>query len=100
MTSQATQSGATQSANVEIYSSAACPFCIWALQLLESQGIQYTEYSVDRDAKLRQEAMDRSGRRTVPQIFINGAPIGGFDELEMLHQNGRLDALIAPSDPA
>jgi len=80
---------------VEVYSSAWCPFCHRAKRLLNGKGAGFTEYDVDQDPALRGEMTRRSGgRRTVPQIFIGGAHIGGSDELAALERAGRLDSML------
>ena len=82
-------------ARVEIYSSMWCPFCHRAKRLLKSKGVAFTEINVDGQPTLRSEMMSRSGgRRTVPQIFIAGAHVGGSDELAALERAGRLDAML------
>ncbi len=82
-------------AKVEIYSSSWCPFCYRAKRLLNGKGAGFTEYDVDRDPALRGEMMRRAGgRRTVPQIFIGGAHVGGSDELAALDRVGRLDSML------
>jgi glutaredoxin 3 len=63
--------------------------------LLKKKGLEYEDVSVSRDPGLRQEMERRSGRRSVPQIFIDGRPVGGFDELYALDQSGELDRLAA-----
>lgn len=83
-------------ANIEIYTTPICPFCLRAKALLKRKGVQFNEINVMGNAARRQEMMDRAeGRHTVPQIFIDGAPIGGCDELHALESEGRLDALLA-----
>lgn len=67
--------------NVLIYGTATCPYCVRAKQLLEAKGLVYTEIRVDQDDAAREEMMSLSGRRTVPQIFINDEHIGGYDDL-------------------
>ena len=85
---------------VEIYSSAWCPFCYRAKRLLEGKGAAFTEYDVDARPELRAEMVRRSGgRRTVPQVFIGGAHVGGSDELEALERAGRLDAVLEGAAP-
>lgn len=79
---------------VVIYSKADCPYCDMAKQLLQAKGVQFTEIRVDQDPALREEMVARSGRRTVPQIFINKKPIGGFDDLAALEKDGQLDFLL------
>jgi glutaredoxin 3 len=81
-------------AEVIIYSNQYCPFCIRAKELLDKTGVIYTELRVDLDPKLREEMISRSGRRTVPQIFINGQSIGGCDDLYALNEQGILNELL------
>lgn len=64
-----------------IYTSATCPYCVRAKQLLEAKGISYEEIRVDLDANQREKMIALSGRQTVPQIFINDVHIGGCDDL-------------------
>lgn len=83
------------SLKVEIYTTAPCPYCIRAKALLGRKGIKYTEIRIDqKEAKFREMLKRSNGRRTVPQIFINGCGIGGFDELWELEQKKQLDALL------
>jgi glutaredoxin 3 len=83
-------------ANVEIYTWKTCPFCIRAKGLLDDKGVDYTEYSIDGDEAARNKMADRSnGRRSVPQIFINDAHIGGCDDIHALDATGKLDVLLA-----
>jgi glutaredoxin 3 len=82
-------------AAVEIYTTMFCPYCHRAKKLLESKGVAYREIAVDADANARMKMMERSGgRRTVPQIFIDGQHVGGSDELAALDRAGKLDALL------
>jgi glutaredoxin 3 len=81
-------------ARVEIYTTASCPFCVRAKRLLDARGIPYDEVNVGRDAALRAELVRRTGRRTVPQIFVGGQPIGGYEELAALDANTRLADLV------
>ena len=80
---------------VTIYTSESCPYCVQAKRLLGAKGVTYTEIDVTGDVAVRQEMIRASGRRTVPQIFIAGQPIGGFDELYELDVSGELDNLLA-----
>jgi glutaredoxin 3 len=81
---------------VKIYSTATCPYCIRAKQLLASRGVtQLEDIRVDLQPALRAEMQERSGRRTVPQIFIGGQHIGGCDDLVALDQRGGLMPLLA-----
>ena len=80
---------------VEIYTWRFCPFCLRAKALLNEKGVQFTEYSIDGDDDARTKMSERAGgRRTVPQIFINGKSIGGCDELYELERNNELNELI------
>lgn len=82
-------------AEVVIYSSGYCPYCLRAKRLLESKGVAFTEIDVDDDPASRVEMMMRAaGRYTVPQIFIDGVPIGGSDDLIALDVSGELDAML------
>ena len=81
--------------HVVVYSSANCPYCIRAKELLEKKGIQYEEVRVDLDPAQRDLMIERSGRRTVPQIFINNHPIGGCDDLYALDKSGELAELLS-----
>jgi glutaredoxin 3 len=80
-------------ARVEVYTTPMCPYCVAAKRLLEERAIPYDEHDVANDAALRADVMQRSGRRTVPQIFIDGRAIGGFEELRALDQAGDLEVL-------
>ena len=80
-------------ARVEVYTTSMCPYCVAAKRLLAERGIPYEEFDVGADAALRADVMQRSGRRTVPQIFIDGASIGGFEELQRLDADGALEGL-------
>lgn len=81
---------------VEIYTTPICGFCTAAKRLLDSKGIDFVEIDVMRDPEKRAEMTQRSsGGRTVPQIFIDGTPIGGCDDLFALEQDGKLDPMLA-----
>ncbi len=83
-------------ARVEIYTTEYCPYCIRARMLLLDKGVEFEEIDVGDDPALRAQMVERAGgRRTVPEIFINGRIIGGYDELRALEMEGRLDALLA-----
>lgn len=79
---------------VEIYSSNHCPYCVRARRLLEQKGIDYQLIEVDKDPDSMQKMIERSKRRTVPQIFINDHHVGGCDDLYALEREGKLDALL------
>jgi glutaredoxin 3 len=82
-------------AKVEIYTTMFCPYCARAKALLQKKGASYTEYDIEAETALRDEMIQRAGgRRTVPQIFIDGAHIGGSDELAALDRAGQLDAKL------
>ena len=76
--------------HIEVYSTNDCPWCIRARALLESKEIVYEDIIITSDGDRVQEMVGRSGRLTVPQIFINNESIGGFDELLLLSQSGKL----------
>lgn len=80
-------------AKVVIYTTSYCGFCLRAKQLLDRKKIPYTEIDVTNDTALRQKMEADSGRRTVPQIFIDGKHIGGCDDLFDFDKNGGLDSL-------
>lgn len=77
-----------------IYTTEICPYCVRAKQLLERKGLQYTEIHVDNNDELREKMIQLSGRRTVPQLFINGKSIGGCDDLYQLEHSGELDKML------
>lgn len=82
-------------ARVLMYSTAVCPYCIRAEQLLRNKGVADIEkIRVDLDPSQREAMMQRTGRRTVPQIYIGETHVGGFDELAALDHAGKLDALL------
>jgi len=81
---------------VEIYTQFFCPYCARALKLLRGKGVEFIEIDAPNGSEARREATERSGgRTTVPQIFIDGAAIGGSDELAALEKAGKLDGLLA-----
>jgi glutaredoxin 3 len=82
-------------ARVIVYSTPFCGYCSAAKRLLKEKGAEFMEIDVMFDSGHRDEMMERSGRRTVPQIFIDGRHIGGFDDLNALDENGELDRLLA-----
>jgi len=83
---------------VEVYTAARCPFCVRAKRLLEARGIAYEELDVGADGERRAALVRRTGRRTVPQIFIDGHSIGGFEELSALDATGELAGLAEEGD--
>ena len=82
-------------ANITIYTKPACPYCAAAKALLKSKGQTFDEINVEADAQKKEEMIEKSGGRlTVPQVFINGQHIGGFDDLKALDQRGELASLL------
>lgn len=80
---------------IEMYSTHVCPYCDRAKDLLRRKGVQFVEHHVDEDINKREEMLARSGgRRTVPQIFIDGKHIGGCDDLHELDRVGKLNSLL------
>lgn len=80
---------------ITMYSTQVCPYCVMAERLLLSKGVAITEkILVDQDPVRREEMMTRTGRRTVPQIFIGDTHVGGFDDLSALDKAGKLDPLL------
>jgi glutaredoxin 3 len=83
-------------AEVEIYTTQICPYCVRAKRLLDKKGVSYTEIDVSRDPGLRDAMVKRAGgKMTVPQIFINGTHVGGCDDMYELEAEGGLDPLLA-----
>jgi glutaredoxin 3 len=83
-------------ATIEIYTSPTCGYCHAAKRLLAQKGVPFTEFDVVRYPERRSEMLGRaSGRRTVPQIFIDGRHVGGCDDLYALEEAGKLDPLLA-----
>ncbi|HEU4858145.1 MAG TPA: glutaredoxin 3 [Rhodanobacteraceae bacterium] len=81
--------------DIEIYATAMCPYCVAAKNLLQSKGLTWREWRVDADVVARREMLKRApGARTVPQIFINGVLVGGFDQLAAAEHSGMLDELL------
>ena len=84
-------------ANVTMYSTRFCPYCMRARGLLDSKQVSYTDIGVDGKPELRREMTERSGRYTVPQIWIGEHHVGGYDDLALLERQGRLDELLSPA---
>jgi glutaredoxin 3 len=83
---------------VQMYCTAVCPYCVRAEKLLNRKGVNEIEkIRVDLQPELRDAMIEKTGRRSVPQIFINGVHVGGFDDLAELDQDGGLDTLLAKS---
>jgi glutaredoxin 3 len=80
---------------VEIFTTQTCPYCIAAKKLLQSKGVSYEETDVGADPAIREAMTARAGRRSVPQIFIDGTHVGGCDDLHALDAAGKLDPMLA-----
>jgi glutaredoxin 3 len=86
---------------ITMYSTGVCPFCQRAERLLQSKGVTAIEkIRVDLEPARRMEMMEKTGRRTVPQIYIGETHVGGFEELAALDRAGRLDGLLRGEPPA
>ena len=81
--------------NVVVYTTKVCPYCIQAKALLKKKGVAFSEIDVSNDPEKRTWLVSATGQRTVPQIFINDQPIGGFDDMAALNRKGELDRLLA-----
>ena len=86
--------------DVLLYTTGWCPYCRRAKTLLKEKGVQWKELDIDANPAHRQAMTEASGRDTVPQIFINGTHVGGFDDLAELEANGELDKLLATNPPS
>jgi glutaredoxin 3 len=82
-------------ARVQIYTTAWCGYCVRAKALLSSRGIEFEEINLDDDPGFRQNLLEMTGGWTVPQIVVDGRPLGGYTELWQLDKTGRLDAELA-----
>jgi len=82
-------------AHVKIYTRRWCGYCAAAERLLAQKGVAYEQVDTSGDRELRRWLVEATGRTTIPQIFIDGQPIGGYDDLRALDRAGRLDALLA-----
>lgn len=79
---------------VKVYVTTYCPYCKAAKQLLTHKGVPFESIDCTDDAEKRQWLVEQTGRRTVPQVFIDGVPVGGFDDLRALDEAGRLDPIL------
>ena len=82
-------------ARIRLYSTRWCGYCVRAKTLLENRGVEYEEISLDDDPAFRQKLFELTGGWTLPQILIDGRPIGGYTELWRLDREGRLDDELA-----
>jgi len=85
--------------SVEIYTKSHCPYCWRAKELLRIKGVDFLEYDITQDPSRAREMIERSGRETVPEIFIDGELIGGCVELFELDEQGQLNRLLKLSPP-
>ncbi|MCP3670420.1 MAG: glutaredoxin 3 [Gammaproteobacteria bacterium] len=85
---------------VVVYSTNVCPYCVRAKSLLQRKGVTYEELNIDQDFSLMEQMIEKSQRRSVPQIFINDYHVGGYDDMAELDAEGKLDPLlgIAPQE--
>jgi len=83
-----------QAVKVEMYCTRTCTYCHLARQLLDKKGVEYTEFYIDKERHLREEMEGRSSGTSVPQIFIDGKHIGGFEDMAELDMDGELDPLL------
>jgi glutaredoxin 3 len=79
---------------VVVYTTTICPYCVRAKALLQRKGVDYEELHIEGNRELMREMLERSKRRTVPQIFIDDYHVGGYDDLAELDVLGRLDVLL------
>ena len=82
-------------ATVKMYTTQWCGFCAAARTLLKKKGVEFEEIDVDANAGKREEMQELGGGHTVPQVFINGQPVGGYTDIAALDKQGELDALLA-----
>ena len=80
---------------VTMYSTGVCPYCVMAERLLTAKGVAIDKIRVDLEPARREEMMTRTGRRTVPQIYVGEKHVGGYDDLSQLDRAGDLDPLLA-----
>ncbi len=83
--------------SIDIYTKDYCPYCHMAKQLLQQKEAAYNEIAIDGDQQLREKMIERAGRQTVPQIFINDQHIGGYDDLAALERAGLLNEMLQAS---
>jgi glutaredoxin 3 len=82
-------------ARVRMYTTAVCPFCQMAERLLQAKGAEIEKIRIDLDPAERTAMMEKTGRRTVPQIYVGETHVGGYDDLTALDRAGKLDPLLA-----
>jgi glutaredoxin 3 len=79
---------------VEIYTKQQCPYCVRAKALLQRKGVSYQEIDVEGNDELRIWLSETSGQKTVPQIFVDGRPLGGYSDIDALDRQGKLDPIL------
>jgi glutaredoxin 3 len=84
---------------VTVYSTAICPYCVAAKNLLKSRGVAYEDVRIDTDPEQRERMLVMARRTSVPQIFVGDVHVGGYDDLVAAARSGRLDELLAQSGP-
>ena len=84
---------------IRIYTTPWCGYCAAARELLDKKGVQYEVIDVGSDKILRNEMTEKSGRQTVPQIFIDSQPVGGYDDIAALDASGKLDPMLGLNKP-
>lgn len=82
------------SAKVLMYTTAVCPYCQMAERLLRAKGVEVEKVRIDLEPQRRMEMMEKTGRRTVPQIYVGETHVGGYDDLAALDRAGKLDPLL------
>jgi glutaredoxin 3 len=87
-------------ADVVVYTTTYCPYCVRAKALLDKKGARYAEVECTDRPEIRDWLVEASKQRTVPQVFINGRPVGGFSDIAALDKAGQLDPLLAEPPPA
>jgi glutaredoxin 3 len=80
---------------IQMYTTDWCGYCVRAKALLDSRGLEYEEINLDADPEFRTKLLELTGRWTVPQILVDGRPIGGYAELRQLDRDGGLEELVA-----
>lgn len=80
---------------ITMYTTAICPYCISAKHFLKSKGLTWSEVRIDTDPAERQRMVDRTGRTSVPQIFVGDVHVGGFDDMMAMHRAGQFEPLLA-----
>ncbi len=83
---------------VEVYSKRVCPYCVSAKRLLGRKGVAFEEIDVEHDEEKRAWLVGASGQRTVPQIFVDGRSLGGYDDIAALDREGKLDPILRGQD--